>query len=111
MVLLETPTNPLMRIADIKAIAAGVHAYRPDIWIVVDNTMMSPYLQQPLKLGADLVYHSGTKFLSGHHDLMAGIIGCRCPDIAAVRHFISIGNSGVEVGVCGQCDRMRPGAV
>ena len=76
LVLLETPTNPLIKIADIKAISDVVHSFNPAILVAVDNTMMSPYLQRPLELGADLVYHSGTKYLSGHHDLMAGAVAC-----------------------------------
>lgn len=86
MILLETPTNPLLQIADIKAIADLVHEYLPNALVVVDNTMMSPYLQRPLEHGADLVYDSGTKYLSGHHDLMAGVISCNREDIAKVSH-------------------------
>ncbi|KAK4704939.1 cysteine-S-conjugate beta-lyase, partial [Phenoliferia sp. Uapishka_3] len=94
MVLLETPTNPLLQIADIAAISALVHKHRPDAIVVVDNTMMSPYLQRPLEHGADLVYDSGTKYLSGHHDLMAGVISCNREDIAKGIAFTinSIGN-------------------
>lgn len=84
MVLLETPTNPLLQIADIAAIAAMVHLHKPNALVVVDNTMMSPYLQRPLEHGADLVYDSGTKYLSGHHDLMAGVITCSREDVAKV---------------------------
>lgn len=74
MVLLETPTNPLIKIVDIPTIAAEVHKANPKAIVAVDNTMLSPYLQNPLDLGADIVYESGTKYLSGHHDLMAGVI-------------------------------------
>ncbi|WVQ80370.1 cystathionine beta-lyase [Cryptococcus sp. DSM 104549] len=81
MVLLESPTNPLLKIADIQAISAAVHAASPGALVVVDNTMMSPYLQRPLELGADIVYDSGTKYLSGHHDLMAGIVAAFRPDV------------------------------
>lgn len=52
--------------------------------MVVDNTMMSPYLQRPLNLGADIVYDSGTKYLSGHHDVMAGIVAVERDDVAKV---------------------------
>lgn len=90
MVLLETPTNPLLQIADIKAISDLVHRYKPDAMVVVDNTMMSPYLQRPLEHGADIVYDSGTKYLSGHHDLMAGVISCNREDIAKVSRIYSI---------------------
>ena len=74
MVLLETPTNPLIKIVDIPTIATLVHEANPNALIVVDNTMLSPLLQNPLELGADIVYESGTKYLSGHHDLMAGVL-------------------------------------
>ncbi|TXT04395.1 hypothetical protein VHUM_04162 [Vanrija humicola] len=79
MVLLESPTNPLLKIADIAEISATVKAAAPDAIIVVDNTMLSPYLQRPLELGADIVYDSATKYLSGHHDVMAGIIATGNP--------------------------------
>ncbi|KAJ5580849.1 Cystathionine beta-lyase [Penicillium hetheringtonii] len=74
MVLLETPTNPLIKIVDIGTIASAAHDANPNCLVSVDNTMMSPLLLNPLELGADIVYESGTKYLSGHHDLMAGVI-------------------------------------
>lgn len=74
MVLLETPTNPLIKIVDIATIAAATHAAAPRALVVVDNTMLSPMLCNPLDLGADVSYESGTKYLSGHHDIMAGVI-------------------------------------
>ena len=74
MVLLETPTNPLIKIVDIPTIAKATHAANPTALVSVDNTMLSPLLQNPLELGADIVYESGTKYLSGHHDLMAGVM-------------------------------------
>jgi cystathionine beta-lyase/cystathionine gamma-synthase len=85
MVLLESPTNPLLKIADLARISADVKERAPDAIIVVDNTMMSPYLQRPLEHGADVVYDSATKYLSGHHDLMAGVVTCNRDDIAKVR--------------------------
>jgi len=75
MVLLETPTNPLIKVVDIAGISAIAHQANPKAIVAVDNTMLSPYLQNPLDLGADVVYESGTKYLSGHHDVMAGVIG------------------------------------
>ena len=84
MVLLETPTNPLLKIVDIAGISAMVKEKCEDAVIVVDNTMMSPYLQRPLEHGADIVYDSATKYLSGHHDLMAGVITCNRDDLAKV---------------------------
>ncbi|KAJ2055904.1 cystathionine beta-lyase [Coemansia sp. S146] len=97
LVLLESPTNPLIKIADIRAIAARVHEVCPSALVVVDNTMMSPYLQNTLELGADIEYHSGTKYLSGHHDLMAGVIGCREQSVAESLYFV-INASGSGLG-------------
>ena len=68
---IETPTNPLMKICDIRALAGVAH--RQGALLVVDNTFMSPYLQRPLALGADLVVHSTTKFLNGHSDSVGGV--------------------------------------
>jgi cysteine-S-conjugate beta-lyase len=76
MVLLETPTNPLIKIVDITSIARMAHEANEKALVVVDNTMLSPMLCNPLDLGADIVYESGTKYLSGHHDIMAGVIAC-----------------------------------
>ena len=75
MVLLESPTNPLIKVVDITAISAMAHAANPTTLVAVDNSMLSPLLMNPLDLGADIVYESGTKYLSGHHDVMAGVIG------------------------------------
>ena len=66
----ETPTNPLLGIADIAALAP--RRARPGALLVVDNTFASPYLQQPLALGADVVVHSTTKYLGGHSDVVGG---------------------------------------
>lgn len=74
MVLLETPTNPLIKIVDISTIANAAHVANPRCIVAVDNTMLSPLLQCPLDLGADISYESGTKYLSGHHDVMAGVL-------------------------------------
>jgi cystathionine beta-lyase len=70
----ETPSNPLQRIAPIRALARVLHARGARL--VVDNTMLSPYLQRPLELGADVVVHSATKHLGGHGDVTAGIVVC-----------------------------------
>lgn len=74
MLFLETPTNPLLKIADIPALSKLVKAQRPDCVVVVDNTVMSPLYQSPLQLGADVHYESATKYLNGHHDVMGGVI-------------------------------------
>ncbi|KAJ2898859.1 cystathionine beta-lyase [Zalerion maritima] len=87
MVLLETPTNPLIKIVDIPSIAKLTHAANEKALVVVDNTMLSPILSNPLDLGADIVYESGTKYLSGHHDIMAGVIGCNDPAIGDKMYF------------------------
>lgn len=78
LVYIETPTNPLMTISDIAAIAKISHAH--GVEVCVDNTFMSPYLQQPLALGADIVMHSTTKFLNGHSDGLGGVLVCTKPE-------------------------------
>jgi len=72
LIWLETPTNPLLGIVDIRAIAEMAH--RHNLLVVVDNTFASPYFQQPLKLGADIVVHSTTKYINGHSDVIGGAI-------------------------------------
>ncbi|KRM96362.1 cystathionine beta-lyase cystathionine gamma-synthase [Liquorilactobacillus aquaticus DSM 21051] len=71
-IYLETPTNPLMRITDITAISEIAHEI--DLLTIVDNTFATPYIQQPLNLGADIVLHSASKYLGGHSDLVAGLV-------------------------------------
>ncbi|KAF2113290.1 cystathionine beta-lyase-like protein [Lophiotrema nucula] len=93
MVLLETPTNPLIKIVDIPTIAGCAHQINPSAIVAVDNTMLSPLLQNPLDLGADIVYESGTKYLSGHHDLMAGVIAINDNSLGE-RLFFTINASG-----------------
>jgi len=78
MVFLETPTNPLMELCDIRAISELAH--RRGIEVVVDNTFMSPYFQRPIELGADKVVHSTTKFLNGHSDGLGGVVVCTKPE-------------------------------
>jgi cystathionine beta-lyase/cystathionine gamma-synthase len=74
LVWLETPTNPLLSVSDIQAVAAIVHAHPNHPFLVVDNTFATPYLQRPLKLGADVVLHSTTKYLGGHSDVVGGAL-------------------------------------
>jgi len=71
MIWLETPTNPLLRVTDIQAIARLAHNHPARPWVAVDNTFATPYLQRPLDLGADIVVHSTTKYLGGHSDVVA----------------------------------------
>jgi cystathionine gamma-lyase len=75
LVWLETPSNPLLDIVDIRPVVEMAHAH--DSLVVVDNTFATPYLQQPLKLGADLVVHSTTKYISGHSDVIGGVVIAR----------------------------------
>ena len=86
MVWIETPTNPLLRIVDIEAVAAITRAR--GIKLVVDNTFASPYLQNPLDLGADVVVHSVTKYIGGHSDTVMGAIICNDDGIADQLKFI-----------------------
>src|SRR5213080_1481751 len=72
LIWLETPTNPLLRLIDIQAVAEMAH--RHNLLVVVDNTFASPYFQQPLKLGADIVVHSTTKYINGHSDVIGGAL-------------------------------------
>jgi cystathionine beta-lyase/cystathionine gamma-synthase len=72
MLFLETPTNPVLRLTDIAAASAVAHDH--DVFVVVDNTFASPYVQRPLDMGADIVVHSTTKFLNGHSDSVGGIV-------------------------------------
>ena len=72
MLFLETPTNPVLRLTDLKAACDAAHAR--GVFVVVDNTFASPCLQRPLDLGADLVVHSTTKFLNGHSDSVGGVV-------------------------------------
>lgn len=85
LVWVETPTNPLLRVADIAALADVAHD--AGALLVVDNTFASPYLQQPLLLGADLVVHSTTKYLGGHSDVVGGAVIASDPDLAEQMAF------------------------
>lgn len=84
---IETPTNPMMNVTDIRAAAELAHAH--EALLIVDNTFLSPYLQNPLALGADVVVHSGTKYLSGHNDTLAGFAVVKDAALAARLREIS----------------------
>src|SRR5207245_1484098 len=86
IVYVETPTNPLMTLSDIPAISKICH--RKKIELVVDNTFMSPYFQQPIALGADMVVHSTTKFLNGHSDGLGGVVVCTTREQAEKLAFV-----------------------
>lgn len=81
LVWLETPTNPLLNVSDIPAIAKLAHKLGEPTLVVVDSTFATPYLQQPLALGADLVVHSTTKYLGGHSDVVGGALVGRKPEL------------------------------
>jgi cystathionine gamma-synthase len=86
LVWVETPSNPLLNIVDIRAAAEATHA--AGAMLVVDNTFATPYLQRPLELGADLVVHSTTKYLGGHSDVVGGFAATNDPTIAERLYFL-----------------------
>lgn len=85
-IFLETPTNPLLKITDIEAIAK--FAKEKGLLTIVDNTFMTPYFQQPIALGADIVVHSATKYLGGHSDVVAGLVVVNSDQLATDLHFV-----------------------
>ncbi len=85
-VYIETPTNPMMNVTDIKALAEITKKH--NILLIVDNTFLSPYFQNPLDLGADIVVHSGTKYLGGHNDTLAGFLVTNREDISERFRFL-----------------------
>jgi len=86
MIWVETPTNPMLNIIDIKAVCD--HVKGKNIMVCVDNTFASPYLQNPLDLGADIVVHSATKYLGGHSDVIHGVVVTKNAEIAAQIRFL-----------------------
>lgn len=85
-IYIETPTNPMMNVTDIEALSKI--AKRHGILLIVDNTFLSPYFQNPLKLGADVVVHSGTKYLGGHNDTLAGFLVTNREDLSERFRFL-----------------------
>jgi cystathionine beta-lyase len=98
LIWLETPTNPMMNIIDIKAVVALSKKYQ--ILVAVDNTFASPYLQQPLNLGADIVMHSATKYLGGHSDVVLGALVVKDAALADKLYFIQ----NASGAICGPMD-------
>jgi cystathionine beta-lyase/cystathionine gamma-synthase len=88
LVWLETPTNPYLRVTDIRAVAEIVHAHPNNPLLVVDNTFATPYLQRPLELGADIVVHSMTKYLGGHSDVVGGAVIVKDKELADKLYFL-----------------------
>jgi cystathionine beta-lyase len=98
LIWVETPTNPMMNVIDIKAMATVAQRYK--VLLAVDNTFATPYLQQPLDLGADIVMHSVTKYLAGHSDLVMGALVVKDKDLADQLYFIQ----NASGAVCGPMD-------
>ncbi|KAL7097776.1 hypothetical protein ACP275_10G163800 [Erythranthe tilingii] len=104
LVWLESPTNPQQHICDIRKIAEIAHNH--GALLLVDNSIMSPILSQPLDLGADIVMHSATKFVSGHSDLMAGVLAIKGESLAKEVHFLqNAEGSGLAPFECWLCLR------
>lgn len=85
-IFVETPTNPLMKIIDLEKLVNNAHQY--GLLVIVDNTFFTPYLQQPLDYGADLVLHSATKYIGGHNDVVAGLLVTAREDLGEQLAFI-----------------------
>ncbi len=94
LIWVETPTNPMMNIIDIKAVAAV--SKKHNILLAVDNTFATPYLQQPLDLGADIVMHSATKYLGGHSDVVMGALVVKDEELAKKLYFIQNASGAVS---------------
>ena len=92
---IETPSNPMMKITDIALCADLVHKNRRDALLIVDNTFLSPVFQNPVPLGADIVVHSGTKFLSGHHDALAGFLVYSTKELDEILRTVQISEGAV----------------
>ena len=93
MLWVETPTNPLMKLADIAALSKVAKAH--NLLLVVDNTFATPWSQQPLGLGADIVMHSATKYLNGHSDIIGGVLVTKDTDLATQIKFLQNSVGGV----------------
>ena len=95
VVWLETPSNPTMKELDIAEIATAVHKKNSQILVIVDNTFYTPVYLRPLELGADVVVHSATKYLSGHNDLLGGILVCKNQELAEryFEYYITTGDT------------------
>lgn len=85
-IFVETPTNPLLKVTDIEEVAQ--FAKSKNLLTIVDNTFMTPYLQSPIELGADIVLHSATKYIGGHSDVVAGLVVVNSEQLASDLHFI-----------------------
>ncbi|WP_185865075.1 trans-sulfuration enzyme family protein [Blattabacterium cuenoti] len=95
LIWIETPTNPTLKVSDIKEICEKSKKFNPNILIVVDNTFASPVIQNPIKLGADIVIHSATKYLAGHSDVLAGLITVKNKELYENLKYIQNATGGV----------------
>lgn len=98
LIWVETPTNPMMNVVDVEKISSLIKSKK--ILLVVDNTFATPYLQQPLELGADIVMHSATKYLAGHSDVILGCLALNNKDLAEKLYFIQ----NASGAICGPMD-------
>ena len=98
LIWVETPTNPMMNVIDVEKISSLTKSKK--ILLVVDNTFATPYLQQPLELGADIVMHSATKYLAGHSDVILGCLALNNKDLAEKLYFIQ----NASGAICGPMD-------
>jgi len=80
-IFIETPTNPMMKVTDVSALSEMIHKNNNELLLIVDNTFLTPYLFRPIEHGADIVIHSGTKYLGGHNDTLAGFVVCKSPEV------------------------------
>ena len=92
-VYVESPANPLLTVTDIRAVADVAHKH--DLLLIVDNTFLTPYLQRPLTLGADIVIHSGTKYLGGHSDVISGFVVVNDDELAKKLYYLQNAIGGV----------------
>lgn len=95
LVWMESPTNPTLKISDIEYISEKSKKKNPEVLVVVDNTFASPAIQNPIKLGADIIIHSATKYLAGHSDVLAGLITVKDPDLYEKLKYIQNASGGV----------------
>uniref|UniRef100_A0A3B3UFU3 Cystathionine gamma-lyase n=1 Tax=Poecilia latipinna TaxID=48699 RepID=A0A3B3UFU3_9TELE len=106
LVWIETPTNPMMKVVDIKACSDLVHEHSKDIVVVVDNTFMSSYFQRPLALGADICMYSATKYMNGHSDVVMGLVSLNNDDLNERLRFLQNAIGGVPSPFdCYLCNR------
>ncbi|PYZ92768.1 cystathionine gamma-synthase [Salipaludibacillus keqinensis] len=92
-IFVETPTNPLLKVTDIKQVAQWAEAN--ELMLIVDNTFSTPYWQNPIELGADIVIHSATKYLGGHSDVVAGLVVVNDQKLAEEVHFVQNSTGGI----------------